>query len=164
LRPAYARGLSQAVGAAHKRWADFINGRGRWRGCLFYGRFAPLAIDENHLIAAVRYVALNSVRARLAARAQDWKWSGVCAHLEARDDGLAVVRPVLDRVTDFAALPADPADESGFATPRSAGHTGGRLGTDAFVEGLERVLRRRIALRGASRQNGSMASRRCFDG
>ena len=29
-------------------------------------------MDEDHLIAAARYVALNPVRARLIARAEDW--------------------------------------------------------------------------------------------
>jgi len=30
--------------------------RGRWRGHLFDGRFASVAMDERHLLAAVRYV------------------------------------------------------------------------------------------------------------
>jgi putative transposase len=38
-------------------------------------------MDESHLIAAVRYVSLNSVRARLARKADDWAWSSVDAHL-----------------------------------------------------------------------------------
>ena len=37
LYPHDAKGLSLALGAAHKRWANFINGRGRWRGHLFDG-------------------------------------------------------------------------------------------------------------------------------
>jgi hypothetical protein len=39
-------------------------------------------------MAAARYVALNPVRARLVARAEDWRWSSVKAHLEGQDDGL----------------------------------------------------------------------------
>ena len=65
----------------------------------------PLApMDEDHLLSAVRYVSLNPVRAGLAPRAQDWPWSSVRAHLRGEDDGLAVVRPVLERVEDFATL------------------------------------------------------------
>ncbi|MGH6890029.1 MAG: transposase [Rhizomicrobium sp.] len=67
LCPDDATGLARALGAAHKRWANFINGRGRWRGHLFDGRFASVAMDDAHLIACLRYVALNPVRARLAA-------------------------------------------------------------------------------------------------
>jgi putative transposase len=35
------------------------------------GRFGSLAMDEDHLIAAVRYVALNPVRVQLVARASE---------------------------------------------------------------------------------------------
>ena len=60
-----------------------------------------------------RYVALNPVRARLVADARDWPHSSVAAHLAARDDGLAVVRPILDRVANFADLLATAADDRG---------------------------------------------------
>lgn len=50
----------------------------------------------------MRYVSLNPVRARLAMQAQDWPWSSVRAHLAGEDDGLVHVRPVLERVRNFA--------------------------------------------------------------
>jgi putative transposase len=152
LFPRDEKGLSRAIGAAHKRWANFINGRSRWRGHLFDNRFASVAMDEGHLISAVRYVALNPVRARLVARAQDWKWSSVRAHLEGKDDGLVTTGPVLDRVKDFAALIADRANEAGFAALRAAEQTGRPLGTKDFIEGLERILGRRNARRAPGRK------------
>jgi putative transposase len=152
LCPSDEKGLSKAVGAAHKRWANFINGRGRWRGHLFENRFASVAMDEGHLISAIRYVALNPVRARLVARAEDWKWSSVRAHLEGKDDGLVRVGPVLGRVKEFAALIADRTEDAGFAALRAAEHTGRPLGTRDFIEGLERVLGRRIARRAPGRK------------
>jgi len=48
-------------------------------------------------MTAVRYVALNPVRARLVKRAEDRRWSSVPAHLTRRDDGLVSVAPLLDR-------------------------------------------------------------------
>jgi putative transposase len=53
LRPADEDGLGRALGAAHRRWANSVNARGRWRGHLFDGRFAPVAMDEGHLLPAV---------------------------------------------------------------------------------------------------------------
>jgi putative transposase len=99
LRPSDQGGLGRALGTTHRRWANFINARGRWRGHLFDGRFASVAMDESHLLAAVRYVTLNPVRVRLAARAEDWLWSSARAHLAGEDDGLVSVRPVLDRAS-----------------------------------------------------------------
>jgi len=68
LCPETGDGLGLAMGAAHRRWANFVNARGRWRGHLFDGRFASVAMDEGHLISAVRYVALNPVRSPTAHR------------------------------------------------------------------------------------------------
>jgi len=152
LCPRDTNSLARALGAARKRWANFINGRGRWRGHLFDGRFASVAMDESHLISAVRYVALNPVRARLAARAEDWNWSSARAHLAGADDGLVSVKPLLDRVKDFVALIADESDDAGFAALRAAEQTGRPLGTEDFISGLERILGRPIARRAPGRK------------
>ena len=109
-------------------------------------------MDDIHLIAAIRYVALNPVRARLAARAEDWKWSSVNAHLAGKDDGLVVVEPVLSRINDFATFIANPEDDLGFAALRAAEQTGRPIGTADFIAGLERILKRRISRRAPGRK------------
>jgi hypothetical protein len=43
-------------------------------------------MDVPHLLAAVRYVALNPVVARLVRHAEDWPWSRARAHLAGEDD------------------------------------------------------------------------------
>ena len=137
LCPRRPEGLAQAMGAAHRRWANFVNARGRWRGHLFDGRFASTAMDEAHLMAAVRYVALNPVRARLVERAVDWPWSSVRAHLSGEGDGLVRVRPILDRVVRFADLLETDADDPAFGALRSAETTGRALGTADWTAPFE---------------------------
>jgi putative transposase len=61
--------------------------RRKGSGHFWQGRFGAVAMDEEHLAAALRYVSLNPVRARLVARAQDWRWSSASAHLRLRDYG-----------------------------------------------------------------------------
>jgi putative transposase len=102
-------------------------------------------MDEAHLMAAARYVAMNPVRARLAGRAEDWPWSSARAHLSGRDDGLVVVGPLLERTSDFAAFLAQGEDPAAARVLRSAETTGRPLGNAAFIEGLERRLGRRLA-------------------
>lgn len=152
LCPATADGLARALGAAHRRWANFVNARGRWTGHLFDGRFASVAMDEDHLLAAVRYVALNPVRAGLVARAEDWRWSSVQAHFKGVDDGVVTVRPILDRVDRFADLVAHQEEEPAFAGLRAAESTGRPLGNAAFIADLERRLGRPIARRAPGRK------------
>jgi putative transposase len=108
-------------------------------------------MDEAHLMAAVRYVSLNPVRARLAARAEDWTWSSVRAHLAGLDDALVSVRPILDREPRFATLIAADGDE-GFAALRRSEGSGRPVGTADFVADLERRLGRPIARRAPGRK------------
>jgi putative transposase len=151
--PREEKGFAQAVGEAHRRYSNFINARGRWSGHLFQNRFASVPMDDTHFITAVRYVSLNPVRARLAARARDWPWSSVRAHLAGRDDGLVIVKPVLERAGDFAKLlDPDAADEECFAAIRRSELTGRPLATAEFVAGPERVLGRPIARRAPGRK------------
>ena len=65
-------------------------------GHFWQGRFGAVAMDEEHLAAALRYVSLNPVRARLVARAQDWRWSSTRAHLRGKHDGFTALAPVKD--------------------------------------------------------------------
>jgi len=104
LTPSTETGLARAVGEAHRRYTAFVGARGRWTGHLFQGRFGSVAMDEAHLIAALRYVALNPVRAGLVARAQDWPHSSVRAHLAGADTRHVKVAPALSRVGEFAAF------------------------------------------------------------
>src|SRR5208337_2131964 len=104
LTPEDGEGLALALSRAHRLYAGFVNARARQTGHLFQGRFGSVALDEEHLMNAARYVALNPVRARLVQRAEDWPHSSVRAHLAGRDDGLVSVRPLIDRAPRFADL------------------------------------------------------------
>ena len=105
---------------------------------------------------AVRYVALNPVRARLAGRAEDWAWSSTRAHLSGKDDPLVTVAPILSRVKRFADLLATDPTDPDFAALRASESTGRPLGSAAFVADLERRLGRPIAKRTPGRKPGGM--------
>jgi putative transposase len=142
LVPSDEGGLSRAVGETHRRYSGYITARLRVTGHLFQGRFGCAAMDESHLIAAFRYVALNPVKAKLAATAADWRWSSARAHLRRQDDGLVTVRALLDRIENFAEFLEVPTDPERVAA-LSKGHTIGRplMGDQALAE-LEKRLGR----------------------
>ncbi|ESQ14004.1 MAG: hypothetical protein N838_32760 [Thiohalocapsa sp. PB-PSB1] len=77
---------------------------------MFQRHFGCAAMDKSHLMAAFRYVALNPVKAKLAATAAVWRWSSTPVHLRRQDDGLVTVRPLLDRVDHFAEFMERPED------------------------------------------------------
>ena len=99
-----------------------------------------------HLGAALRYVALNPVRARLVKRAADWRWSSLHACLDPeRGDGLTLTGPVLERWPDFAELIAAGEDEALSAGLRRAESIGRPVGDGGFLTGLEQRAGRALS-------------------
>jgi len=138
LAPADADGLRRALAAAHRRYAGILQARRKRSGHFWQGRFGSVVMDEEHLAAAVRYVSLNPVRARLVARPQDWRWSSVRAHLSGRDDGLTTLAPVSERFAPFRAFLEEPPDGDAVERLRAAESIGRPLGSKAFVARLEK--------------------------
>ena len=137
LTPSTPDGLARALGKAHRRYSAFVNARLRVTGHLFQSRFGSVVMDEDYLMAAARYVALNPVRARLVARAADWPWSSVRAHLQGRSDGLVDVNPLIDRLDGrFADLLDGEPDSEAFVALRAAEGVGRPLGSPAFLDRL----------------------------
>ena len=137
LVPADADGLRRALAPVHRRYAGAIHARQRRTGHFWQGRFGAVAMDEAHLAAAVRYVALNPVRARLVERAQDWRWSSVPAHLAGQDDGVTTLAPVLERFPRFADFIEIDPDPDQLDRLRRAESIGRPIGDEAFIEALE---------------------------
>ena len=73
LRPDDEDGLRRALGARASALRRPHSPRQRRTGHFWQGRYGAVAMDEDHLAAAYRYVALNPVRARLVVRAEDWR-------------------------------------------------------------------------------------------
>jgi len=146
LTPSDPDGLRRTVADLHRRYTAHINARNRWTGHLWQGRFGSVAMDEPHLFAAIRYVSLNPVRARLVDRPQDWPWSSVRAHLAGRDDGVVKVAPVLQRIEDFTAFLGLPFDEDEtYLALRRAETIGRPLGSEDWIAALERDHGRKLA-------------------
>src|SRR3954453_24061719 len=70
LVPSDRDGLRRALARVHRTYAGIIQSRRKRSGHFWQGRFGAVAMDEKHLAAALRYVSLNPVRARLVERAQ----------------------------------------------------------------------------------------------
>lgn len=135
--PRDADALGRAFRHVHRHYTGYINARMRVTGHLWQGRFASVAMDEPHLCAALRYVALNPVRAKLVRAAQDWRWSSARAHCAGTDDGLVRVAPALDRVGDFTVFLGEEFDEAfAYAALRKAETLGRPVGSHEWLEDM----------------------------
>src|SRR5450631_4723459 len=136
--PSDPDGLRRALARVHRSYAGIIQARRKRSGHFWQGRFGAVAMDEAHLAAALRYVSLNPVRARLVTRAQDWAWSSTRAHLRGRDDGVTALAPIKARFPRFADLLASEADPEQLQRLRAAESIGRPIGDDRFLARLER--------------------------
>jgi putative transposase len=152
LTPSDADGLRAALADAHRRYSRRINFAHGWTGYLFQGRFASYPMDEAHLMTAVRYVELNPRRAKLAERAEDWRWSSARAHVTGRADGLTDLDALAGVHRNWRAMlrhGLEAGDLSDDEVEMIEAHvrTGRPRGGDAFVAAIEaqtgRSLKRR---------------------
>jgi len=137
LVPRDEDGLRRSLSVVHGRYAGHVHARLKRTGHFWQGRFGCVAMDEAHLGAALRYVALNPVRAGLVEQAVDWRWSSVHAHLGRSDDGITCREPVRSRYPDFATLLAAGEEEEMIARLRKAETIGRPNGEAAFLDRLE---------------------------
>lgn len=71
--PREKEGLAQLFREVHRHYTRYINFREGWKGHLWQERFHSFVMDEPYLMATVRYVELNPVKAKLCATPEDWQ-------------------------------------------------------------------------------------------
>ena len=144
--PGEENGLRSVLGEAHRHYTRHINFRQGWRGHLWQERFHSFVMDEQYLLATVRYVERNPVVARLCRHPADWTWSSAAAHLAGKDDGLVSVKPMLDRIDNWEAY-LSVAQETQVTHQHIQQHTrtGRPLGNSGFIAQLELVTGKALA-------------------
>ncbi len=136
--PSYEDGLRRTFRYVHRHYTGYINARLLTTKHLWQGRFSLVAMDEEHLHQAFRYVALNPVRARLVKRPEDWRWSSVRAHFAGADDYVVKVDPALERVGHFCAFLGEEFDEAmSYVALRKAESVGRPIGSKDWLADME---------------------------
>ncbi len=125
-------------------------------GHVWQGRFkSPVIQDDDHLLTVLRYIEANPLRARLVARAGEYRWSSFGCHGDGRVDSL------LAGVTPYETLAAGAAarrrrwtayvhqtpDEAELAAIRRSNATGLPYGVQSWVDRLSRRLKLDLTVR-----------------
>ncbi|RWK49469.1 MAG: transposase [Mesorhizobium sp.] len=161
LTPADADGLRRALAKVHRSYAGIIHARQKRTGHFWQGRFGAVAMDEDHLLSAVRYVGLNPVRAGLVKQAADWPWSSARAHQTNEPDGVTDLRPMKDRLPSSTGLfDLLDTDVAAFDALRNAESIGRPVGNDAFLDRIAEQIGKAVkpGKRGRRRKkNGALS-------
>ena len=142
--PSDEKALARAIGEAHKRYTRMRNFAEGVRGYLFQGRFGSCVLDERHLLAAVRYVEQNPVRAGMVKLPWDYQWSSARFHVGKREvDELVTdcsLRQLVNNWHEFLEGGDDDVDKK----LRLATRTGRPAGDEQFLLKIESLIRRSI--------------------
>ena len=149
-------GLRLAIGEAHRRYTRRINFREDWRGHLWQGRFSSFVMDNKYLLAAVRYVAMNPVKAGLSKRPEQYRWSSAAAYLSGKADPLLKVRGLNKIIDDWPEFFKEGVDSMMAERICKHEHTGRPLGSEKFVLRLEKMLDRMLRPKKAGRPKKSI--------
>ena len=130
--PAEEDSLARGIGEAHRRYTRYINFREGWRGYLFQGRFHSFPLEDTYLLAAVRYVLTNPVRAGIVDKPWDYPWSSARWFVgQVEYDPLAVQSEMLVDITDRRSFLLR--EEDSLSEFRKHASTGRPLGSDSFL-------------------------------
>lgn len=144
--PSDEDGLRRTFRHVHRHYTGYINARLRVTGHLWQGRFSSVAMDEAHLVAALRYVALHPTRARLVKRPEDWKWSSTRTLIAGIDDHVVKVAPAIDRIGSFEDFLGEDFDEAlTYAALRKAESVGRPVGSPEWLADMERRIGKPLA-------------------
>jgi len=145
LTPSDGDGLRGALSRVHRQYAGHIHARETCTGHFWQGRFGCVAMDEEHLVAAMAYVALNPVRANLVENATDWVWSSARAYRCPRTgDGvvdLNAVEPYLQAVRRIINAGEE---DTRFIALRRAETIGRPIGNGDFISQAEDLTGRTL--------------------
>jgi len=154
--------LAGALGRTHFRYAQYVNRLHGRSGHLWQNRFFSCTLGESHLMAAMRYVERNPVRAGMVKAPWRYAWSSAAAHCGGADEtGLldlawwAGFAPP-DRWRSM--LRAGEDDDVNDGEIRAQTRTGRPLGSDRFIAKLEAKLGRRLRRPPMGRPAGSAES------
>jgi putative transposase len=129
-RPEHASRLMQALG---RRYVRYVNEKYGRSGTLWEGRFRACGVHaEDYLLACMRYIELNPVRAGLAASPELYRWSSHRHNAQGVDDPLLTAHALYtglgsgaaERRTAYRALFGSELDEATLDRIRAATNKG----------------------------------------
>ena len=158
MTPPAAGDIGRAMQALGRRYVRWFNDRHQRTGALFEGRYRSTVVEaDRYLLACMRYIELNPVRAALAAQPAEFLWSSHRHHIGLTLDPLITDHPVywslgntpFERQAAYLQLFEHGPGEAELALIRRSTHGGWLLGSvDA------------VPLNGRSRRAGALKAGR----
>ena len=145
--PEHETSLARSIGETHRRYTRMKNFKEGVRGYLFQGRFGSCVLDQQHLLAAARYVERNPVVAGMVSSPVDYPWSSARYHCGISDQDPLIKTPQLPELVDDWSQFLQTTDEKQDRLIFQKTKTGRPVGGSAFVEKLEQFTGRVLKMK-----------------
>ena len=148
--------VSRMMQALGRRYVRAFNARYGRTGTLWEGRYKSCLVDsDRYLLACLRYIELNPVRAAMVAQPWEYRWSSVHGHLGLRNDVrlsphpayLALGRDASERGIAYRCLLMEVISEDMLADIRIHMQQERALGSPIFRSMVEEALNRPVEVR-----------------
>lgn len=168
VTPSTRNGVSKMMQAVGRRYVQYFNRRHHRSGTLWEGRYRSTLLQaERYLLACMTYMDLNPVRAGLAAKAADYRWSShghyAGHHVDKRVTPHALYWQLgntpFAREARYAELVGQGLSEVQRAELTDSMLKGWALGDPAFIESLQKQTERRVVRGRAGRPRAGRDSR-----
>jgi putative transposase len=160
MTPPDAKAVGRAMQAIGRRYVRWFNDRHARTGALFEGRYRSTLVEaDRYLLACMRYIELNPVRAGIVQHPGEFPWSSYRHHAGLAADPNVSDHPLywslgntpFDRQANYVRVFQQELGSAELERIRQATHGGWVLGGASFLGEVMRRTRRRPARRQAGR-------------
>ena len=153
ITPQNTESISRLIQYVGRRYVTYVNHAYRKSGTLWEGRHKGCLISsEDYLLACMRYIELNPVRAGMVASPNNYRWSsyrinavgGEQATITPHPLYLALGRNQEERGCAYRELFRSALDPDQVHNIRTTMQTGTPLGNDRFRQQIEQTLHRKV--------------------
>ncbi len=153
VTPNTKESISRMMQYVGRRYVPYINHQYNRTGTLWEGRYkSSLVQEEPYLLACMRYIELNPVRAKMVKTASDYQWSSYHFNALGQEDELMTEHPLylslgqneLSRKKAYRSLFSKHMADDQTEEIRAAWQTGAPLATDHFKAQIEKTLNTKI--------------------
>jgi putative transposase len=153
--PRKEESFAKLFNIAHMRYTQYYNAKIKNKGHLWHGRFFSCALDEIHLLNAIRYVEQNPVRAGMVKSVIDYQWSSARARIEQIDDLLVKRYPKIPNGDTWLSFLSEQENQEFIDKFQLHTRTGRPIGREDFTKKIEKLTGRILTKKPGGRPKGS---------
>ena len=153
VTPCEKEGVSRLMQAVNRQYVPYINYTFGMSGSIWEGRFkASLIDDEEYLLACMRYIELNPIRAKMVRLPEDYCWSSYTGNASGCINELLTPHSIYmrlglnreERLAAYRALFRHCLDTAVLSEIRKSYQTGTPLGNEYFRDKIEQKLKCKV--------------------